>query len=89
VTVETCLAIGSGLAAFVSAVLWILAARARAPHKSGLDQDGWQPATISVDGDDFIATVQRQGELNRWAAYAAALAAFLQGVSVIVSVIRA
>ena len=88
-TVETCLAIGSGLAAFVSAVLWVVAARARVPHKSGLDQDGWKPATISVDGDDLIATLQRQGELNRWAAYAAAVAAFLQGVLVIVSVMRA
>lgn len=66
--IETYFAIGAGLAAFVSAVLWVVAARARVIHKPGPDQEGWQSATIAVDGDDFIATVQRQGELNRWAA---------------------
>ncbi len=85
--IDTYFAIAAGFAAIVSAFLWVAAARARVIHKPEPDQEGWHSATISVDGDDFIATVQRQGELNRWAAYVAALAAFLQGVSVIVSAI--
>ncbi len=85
--IDTFFTIAAGFAAMVSAVLWVAAARARVLHKPQSTQDGWQSATISVDGDDFIATVQRQGELNRWAAYVAAVAAFLQGVSVIVSAI--
>lgn len=89
--IETYLAIGAGLAAFISAALWVIAARARVPHdpEPQPDQDGMLPFTMSVDGDDFIATVQRQGELNRWAAYVAAVAASMQGMSVIVAALSA
>ena len=80
-TFETYLSVGSAVAAFISALLWVIAARARVPHDPKPDKNGWLPASISVDGDDFIETVKKQGELNRWAAYAAAVAAFLQGLS--------
>ena len=86
-TFETCLSIGSAVAAFISAVLWVVAARARVTHDPKPDKDGWVPASISVDGDDFIETVKKQGEWNRWAAYAAAVAAALQGTSILIPVL--
>ena len=82
-TIDAYLSIGSAVTAFVSAALWVIAARARVPHEPKPDKDGWFPASISVGGDDFIETVKKQGEWNRWAAYAAALAAALQGVSIL------
>lgn len=87
-TFETCLSVGSAVAAFISAVLWVVAARARVPHGPKPDKDGWVPASISVDGDDFIETVKKQGEWNRWAAYAAAVAAALQGVATLLGALR-
>ena len=87
-TFETCLSIGSAVAAFISAVLWVIAARVRVPHDPKPDKAGWFPAAISVDGDDFIETVKKQGELNRWAAYAAAVAAFLQGLSTLLVALK-
>jgi hypothetical protein len=86
-TFETYLSVGSAVAAFISALLWVIAARARVPHDPKPDKDGWFPASISVDGDDFIETVKKQGELNRWAAYAAAVAAALQGTAILVPVL--
>lgn len=85
---ETYLSVGSAVAAFISAVLWVVAARARVPHDLKPDKDGWFPASISVDGDDFIETVKKQGEWNRWAAYAAAAAAFLQGLSALLGALK-
>lgn len=87
-TFETCLSVGSAVAAFISAVLWVVAARARVPHDPKPDKDGWFPASISVGGDDFIETVKKQGEWNRWAAYAAAVAAFLQGLSALLGALK-
>lgn len=87
-TFETCLSVGSAVAAFISAVLWVVAARARVPHDPKPDKDGWFPASISVHGDDFIETVKKQGEWNRWAAYAAAVAAFLQGLSALLGALK-
>lgn len=57
-TFETCLSVGSAVAAFISALLWVVAARARVPHDPKPDKDGWVPASISTDGDDFIETVK-------------------------------
>lgn len=87
-TFEMCLSVGSAVAAFISAVLWVVAARARVPHDPKPDKDGWFPASISVGGDDFIETVKKQGEWNRWAAYAAAVAAFLQGLSALLGALK-
>ncbi len=86
-TIDAYLSIGSAAAAFVSAALWVIAARARVPHEPKPDKDGWFPASISVGSDDFVETVKKQGEWNRWAAYAAALAAALQGASVLLTVL--
>lgn len=86
--VETGLSVGSAVAAFISAVLWVVAARARVPHDPKPDKDGWFPASISADGDDFIETVKKQGEWNRWAANAAAVAAFLQGLSALLGALK-
>ena len=84
---ETYLSVGSAVAAFISAVLWVVAARARVPHDPKPDKDGWVTASIPVDGDDFIETVKKQGEWNRWAAYAAAVAAALQRTSILIPVL--
>lgn len=45
--IETFFAIGAGLAAFVSAVLWVLANRVRVRHipQLQLDEDGMLPFT--------------------------------------------
>ena len=84
---ETCLSVGSAVTAFVSAALWVAAARVKVISDPKPDEDGFYPALISDDGDDFIATVKKQGEWNRWAAYAAAFAAALQGGSILISVL--
>lgn len=76
-TFETCLSVGSAVAAFISAVLWVVAARARVPHDPKPDKKDWDSFSISTDADDFIYTVKKQGEWNRWAAYAAAVAVAL------------
>lgn len=86
-TFETCLSVGSAVAAFISAVLWVVAARARVPHDPKPDTKDWDSFSISTDGDDFIETVKKQGEWNRWAAYAAAVAAALQGTSILIPVL--
>lgn len=86
-TFETCLSVGSAVAAFISAVLWVVAARARVPHDPKPDKKDWDSFSISTDGDDFIETVKKQGEWNRWAAYAAAVAAALQGTSILIPVL--
>lgn len=85
--IESLLSIGSAAAAFVSAALWVIAARARVTYDPKPNDDGFYPSGISDDGDDFIATVKKQGEWNRWAAYAAAFATALQGGSILISVL--
>jgi hypothetical protein len=86
--IDNWFSIVSGLMAFVSAALWIMAARARAPDEPQKDKDGWYAARISVDGTDLIETLKKQGEWNSWAAYSAALAAFLQGVVIAMPFLR-
>lgn len=85
---EACFSAVSALAAFVSAVLWVVAARARVTYEPKLDQNGFYPAGISDGGDDFIKTVKVQSKWNRWAAYAAAGAAGMQGISLLLSVLK-
>lgn len=87
-TIENSLSIASGFMAFTSAALWVMAARARVPVEPKKDKDGWYAAQISTDGADFIETLKKQGEWNSWAAYSAALAAFLQGVVIAMPLIR-
>lgn len=85
---ETCFSAVAALAAFVSAVLWVVAARARVAYDPKPDQSGFYPAGISDGGDDFIKTVKVQSEWNRWAAYAAAVAAGLQGFTLLLSMLK-
>lgn len=80
--------IATAATAFVSAGLWVIAATVRVRHDPKPDKDGFLPASISVDGEDFIETVRRQGHWNRIASYATALAAALQGAAVLLATIR-
>jgi hypothetical protein len=82
------ISIGSAVTAFVSATLWVIAARARVPYDLKPNEDGFYPSVISDGDDDFIETVKKQGEWNRWAAYSAAIAAALQGISMLLQVIE-
>lgn len=54
------------------------------------------PSLTRMDGSQLrfqsmvmtIETVKKQGEWNRWAAYAAAVAAFLQGLSALLGALK-
>ena len=43
-TIEAYLSIGSAASAFLSAALWVIAARSRVLHEPKPDKDGWLPA---------------------------------------------
>jgi hypothetical protein len=62
------ISIGSAVTAFVSATLWVIAARARVSYDPKPNEDGFYPSGISDGDDDFIETVKKQVEWNRWAA---------------------
>ncbi|HQT82433.1 MAG: hypothetical protein B7Z60_09505 [Ferrovum sp. 37-45-19] len=82
------ISIGSAVTAFVSATLWVIADRARVSYDPKPNEDGFYPSGISDGDDDFIETLKKQGEWNRWAAYSAAIAAALQGISMLLQVIE-
>jgi hypothetical protein len=78
----TLLNYASALSAFVAAVLWYVSATIQVPRDDKPDSDGWVKASISVDGNDFIASAIAQQKWGRRGAFAAALAAFTQGLSI-------
>ncbi len=82
------ISIGSAVTAFVSATLWVIAARARVSYDPKPNEDGFYPSGISDGDDDFIETVKKQGEWSRCAAYSAAIAVALQGISMLLQVIE-
>ena len=79
--IPTLLNYASALSALVAAALWYLSATAKVPPNNQPDKDGWIPASIEVDGSDFIASAVKQQQLSRKGAYAAAIAALCQGLS--------
>ncbi len=70
----------------LSAVLWITATYvSRRPQGKDKDKDkdkrDWEPPAITDNDKDLLGTAERQVKWNRYAAFAAALAAALQGIA--------
>jgi len=82
-TLGAYISIGSAVTAFVSATLCVIAARARVSYDPKPNEDGCYLSGISDGDDDFMEIVKKQAEWSRQAAYSAAIAAVLQGISVL------
>lgn len=79
----------AALSAFVAAALWYKASVVVVRPSSGEDKDGWESAQITVSHDstgefDPFATGIAQSKWNKWAATAAAVAAFVQGIVLLI-----
>jgi hypothetical protein len=79
----TALDAGTAIAALVAACLWWRAASScvQASPASASEHGRVAEAMLSVDGDDFIATIKLQSLWNKRAAIAATVAAFLQSLA--------
>ena len=56
----------SAMAAFVAAAFWYVSATVHVPVNDKPDSDGWSQASISVDGNDFIASrKERRSDSHR------------------------
>jgi hypothetical protein len=74
----------SALAAIAAAALWYRSSAVTVPHDPNRqDADGTYPASISVNGTDFIYTAVEQTRWNRYAAIAASVAALTQAVALL------
>ena len=74
----------SALAAIAAAALWYRSATVTVPHDPDKrDEDGTYPASISVNGTDFLYTAVEQTRWNRLAAIAASVAALTQAVALL------
>jgi hypothetical protein len=71
--------------AFVAAILWLVSATVQVEHKDKVDAEGWVEASITSDGKDVIASAKLQQKWSRRGAYAAAVAAALQGAALVIS----
>jgi hypothetical protein len=70
----------SALAAFAAAHMWYKSAAVNVPHEDKPNPRGVYPAAIVVDENDFVATAFAQARWNKRGAFAAAIAALLQGI---------
>ncbi len=87
-TLGAYISIRSAVSAFVSATLWVIAARARVSYDPKPNEDGCYPSGVSDGDDDFMETVKKQGEWSCQAAYSAAIAAVLEGISMLLQVLE-
>jgi len=71
--------------AFLAALLWLVSATVQVNHKEKVDAEGWIEASITSDGNDVIESGKLQQKWSRRGAYAAAVAAALQGVALLLS----
>ena len=67
--------------ALLAAGFWFYSAKARAPYKDKVDDDGWTSASITSNGNDVIETLKKQSYWSAWVAVAAAIAAFCQAIT--------
>jgi hypothetical protein len=70
---------------FLAAFLWFVSATVQVKHKERVDADGWIEASITSNGNDVIESGKLQQKWSRRGAYAAAVAALLQGIALVVS----
>jgi len=74
--------LGAALSAFIAAILWHRSATVLVPYKDEADANGIHSAAIIVGKNtDFIGTAIAQSLWSKRAAYAAAIAAALQGIA--------
>jgi len=78
----------SAIFALIAAFLWYRSATVQVPHDDTPNADGWQDASIQVGTSDFIATATEQALWSKRAAFSAAVAAFFQGLAMIVPLIQ-
>jgi hypothetical protein len=72
----------SCLFAFVAAVMWLLSAKVRIPDiRNNIDE-------LVNDLNSSTQAFRRQASLSGWAAYAAAAAAFFQGLSLLLPLLK-
>ncbi|WP_126403502.1 hypothetical protein [Ectopseudomonas mendocina] len=81
---------GAAFAAFAAAYLWHKSATVKVPHKDEPDASGMYPAAIITDDNtDFIETASAQSVWSKRGAYAAAIAAALQGLALLIQSVAA
>lgn len=74
----------SAIVAFIAAFLWHRSATIQIPNKDEPDESGMYPASIIAGNNiDFIGTAFAQSQWSKRGAHAAALAAFLQGLALL------
>lgn len=71
--------------AFLAAVLWFISATVQVTHKDKVGSDGWIEASITSDGNDIIESGKLQQKWSRRGAYAAAVAALIQGIALVIA----
>ena len=82
--------LGAALSAFIAAVLWHRSATVQVPYKDEPDASGIHSAAIIVGKNtDFIGTAITQSSWSKRAAYAAAIAAALQGLALLLQCVAA
>ena len=74
----------AALAAVVAALLWFRSATVEVPTDDIPDENGMFGMQITVDGSDFIETARQQTRWNKWAAFAAGIAAGCQAVALMI-----
>jgi hypothetical protein len=75
----------SAVFSFLAAFLWFVSAMVQVKHRDRVNADGWIEASITSDGNDVIESGKLQQKWSRRGAYAAAVAALLQGIALMVS----
>lgn len=83
-TCKAILNIVSAVAAMVAAGLWFRSTLVKVSLSEKPDENGWISASITSEGADVIATAKRQNLWNRYAAFAASVAALAQGISLLI-----
>jgi hypothetical protein len=76
----------AALVAVIAALLWLRSATVKIPaNPPPRDESGVFAALITLNDSDFIATAVQQARWNKWAAFAAAIAAACQAVALMLS----
>jgi len=74
--------------AFMAAIFWFRSSTASVKHEEKPDETGIIPASITVDGEDFIATTLLQSKISKQAAVWAAIAALFQSAALLLPSIK-
>ncbi|WP_354687069.1 hypothetical protein [Cupriavidus necator] len=89
-TIAGYLNLASGATALVAAALWFFSTWVTRPYVEKVSKDGWIPGGIS-QGDakgkrtNPFESAAAQAAWNRWAAFAAGVAAFFLGIALLLA----